>query len=256
MPIQKVSADIPPRNPRSQRRTTVTLNESANTIHSFDNDASLLHPDRIWYQPDDYAGMKVRSRADAREARKQGFGCLLVGAFESTRPDVQIRLNAFVKLEDEQSRRGLERFLSREHGDERIDGKDRARSSVVIHQEQLRRDNVQGDKMTRALATVYSEAVRSATFFARRMGIADELVVKEGEDSTVALEFVDAHMEGKKKRPIERRLSNLSTYSVQSEASQASLDSRRRVPWRRTPAKNCPPPSPSSASEEFYAAIA
>jgi hypothetical protein len=236
----------------SNNTESVRFDEEQNSTCEFDNDFALLHPENVWYQPEQYAEMKTGSRSDAREARKQGVGCLLSCTFDSPKPDAQVRITAFVRFHELKCLRGLERFLSREHGDERVDGRDRARSSVLIHQTRLKREGASDDLMVRTLAKVYEEAASSASAYARCLGIADELVIKEGEDSSVAQEYINAHMKAKKRHPtMERRLSN-SNYSVQS---QASMESRPRMPLRRMN-KSMFSKSPASPSEEFYAAIA
>ena len=243
---------------------TVRFSDERNTILEFENGA-LLFQHRVWYQAGQYAEMKARSRSDAREARKLGIGCLLSCTFDSPRPDAQVTINAFVRYGEHETRRGLERFLCRDHGDERVDGKDRARSSVIVHQRRLKKESLSEDDVALTLAAIYGEAVYNASVFARRLGMADALVVKEGEDSSMAEEYMEAYLKQKKKRhaTIERRLSNSnysvqsvgSNYSVQSVESQASMDSRRRIPLRLQ-GKTRVPASPASPSEEFYAAIA
>jgi hypothetical protein len=233
-----------------ERPITIRFNDAENTTRTFDLDP-LVKSEEIWYQSHDYDEMKLRSRHEAREWRRQGFGCLLQDTFELPTADVQTRLTAFVRLEEEKSRRGLERFLCRQHGEERSAMKDRARQSVLIHQRRLQREGAPGDEITENVACMYREVSRSASVFARRLGMADELVVKQGEDSALAQEIVDLHQKLKSARPrMERRLSNYSAHSTGT-----SVDSKRLFPSQRKPLKHCPS-SPSSPTDEFYAAIA
>ena len=227
-----------------KRTTTVRFSEN-NTTHEFDND-SLLQPEAVWYQSEEYAEMKLRSRSDARDARKGGYGCLLDFTFDSPRIDVQNSINAFVRLEEDLSQRGLERHVSRQHGDERGEIKRRARAGVLIHQGRLSREGYTGDDRAQRLAQLYGQTVKSAAVFAQRVGRADQLAAKQGDDSSMALEYVQAHLQQKQRRPMaERRLSN---YSVKS---QASMDSRRRA------LLSCKQGSVTSMSfEDFCAAIA
>ena len=89
--------------------------------------------------------------------------------------------------------------------------------------------------------------------FARRIGIADELVVKEGEDSSHADRILDEYQKEKSAhKRAGRRFSNASMASIMSVNS---YDSARRFGERRVPPKRCPS-SPATPSDEFYAAIA
>lgn len=201
--------------------------------------------EEIWYNGDDYAEMKARSRSDAKLWRRQGFDVLLRDTFQFPLPEAQEYINAFVMLEECQSRRGLERFLSRQHGEERSAMKDRARYTVLVHQRQLRKSGAKADEMSEKLSDVYKEISRSALVFARRLAIADELVVLKGENNRFAEKILEAHHVAKNgQRKMERRLSNFSI------RSGSSFDSKRR--WNP---RQCPS-SPASHSEELYAAIA
>lgn len=229
---------------------SVSFADERNETHLFIDDLTV-EPEEIWYIGDDYTDMKMRSRYEAKEWRKMGFGILLQECFALPRDDAQHYINAFVLLEGSNSRRGLERSLSRRHGEERSELKDRARQSVLIHQRRLQREGMKYDDMAEKLAAMYREVCRAASIFARRLGMADELVVKCGEDSSLAERIVDAHHEevrSNRRPPLERRLSNFSVVSTNS------FDSKRRFGDRKAP-KRCPS-SPSSPSEEFYAAIA
>lgn len=232
-------------------KKTVSLSLEANVVHEYEEDETVP-PEDIWYTGDDYADMKARSRNDAREWRRQGFGILLQETFAYPRPDAQRYINAFVLLEEEQSRRGLERSLCRQHGEERSEMKDRARQSVLIHQRRLQRDGVKPEEMAAQLGPMYKEISRCATVFARRLAMADELVTKQGESSKEAQSILDEHQQrlaARRRGSMERRMSNYSMVSTNS------FDSKRRFGGRRLSSKNCPS-SPASPNEEFYAAIA
>jgi len=235
---------------------SVTFVPSLNKTLEYEEDCSV-HAEDIWYIADDYADMKARSRCEAKEWRRQGLGVLLKETFAYPHPAAQDFIKAFVLLEEHQSRRGLERSLSRHHGEERSEMKDRARQSVIIHQKRLKREGCKHDELSEKLAAMYKEVTRCATVFARRLGIADALVVQEGEDSSHAERILNDYQQEKAvHRRAGRRFSNA---SMASNFSVNSFDSARRfgdlakVP--PVPPKRCPS-SPATASEEFYAAIA
>ena len=213
--------------------------------------------DDIWFSGDEYIRMKAKSREEARAWRRHGYGVLIKDAFATPQPNVQEYLNAFCQLEDELSRRGLERHLSRQHAEERSDHKDSARQAVFNTQDRLRQRGMKGDEMADRIFQAYSQQCRTAKVYARRMALADELVVKEGEDSTAAERIMDEEGGPNRHNKMERRLSNFSTVSTNS------LDSRRRWVAQKArmgggplkSSRKCPS-SPASPMEEYYAAIA
>ena len=211
-----------------------------------------LDVESIWFTPDDYLEIKAQSRLDAKDWRRKGYGVLLKDTFENPVNEVQEYLNAFCQLEDALSRRGLERHLSRRHGEERSDLKDRARYCVLSHQRRLKRDGRKLDEMEDQLAKIYEDICRCAKVFARRLAKADELVVTEGSSNELANAIVDENECAEGGRKMERSMSNFSVKSGNS------FDSFRMASGNATPRVqkgNCPS-SPASPTEEYYAAIA
>jgi hypothetical protein len=204
-------------------------------------------PDEIWFSSEDYVLIKSRTRAESKEWRKLGHSVLLSDTFETPRQDAQEYITAFCQLEGELSRRGLERHLSRQHGEERSELKDRARQSVLIHQRRLNRQGLCLADVIDQLAYIYRDMTRPAKTFARRLGKADELVACVGEDNTAARIILEAHQRHERSQKMERRLSNFSVFSANS------FDSKRKWAVPRKP--RCPG-SPATPMEEYYAAIA
>ena len=223
-----------------------------NETRTFEDDHEV-DIEKMWYNGDDYARMKATSREDARRWRRQGYGVLLKNVFDPTFAEAQEYLNAFTQMEGSLVRRGVERFLSRQHAEERSDRKDCARQAVLIHQGKLRRKGAKPDEFMERIAAVYKDQSRPAHIFARRLGMADEFVVVNGEDSSPASEItgISSENEGRRRERMQRRNSNMSTMSTNS------MDSRRQ--WGPAAAavkvKNCPG-SPVTPTEEYYAAIA
>mmetsp|Transcript_23179 Transcript_23179/g.64441 ORF Transcript_23179/g.64441 Transcript_23179/m.64441 type:complete len:312 (-) Transcript_23179:218-1153(-) len=180
-----------------------------------------LDAQALWWNPDDYFEIKAQSRLDAKEWRRKGYGILLKETFENPIEQAQEYLNAFCLLEDKLTRRGLERHLSRRHGEERSDLKDRARYCVLSHQRKLKREGtkIASHDMEEQLSKIYQDISRSAKVFARRLGKADEMVVVQQDcvaNNALADAIVDeneAMVEGGK---MERRLSNFSVQSGNS----------------------------------------
>jgi hypothetical protein len=177
---------------------------SKNETHVLDENLCSCADD-IWYPTDHFAEMKAAGKRDAREGRRMGLGVLLADTFATPGPHAQDSIAAFCRLDgsgsssigsddigddilvgshtfSSTSRRGLERSLSRRHGEERSELKDRARRAVLIHQTSLTRQGAKPDEITEKIANVYMKHCRSARLLARRFGIADELAVAASDD--------------------------------------------------------------------------
>lgn len=216
----------------------------------------------IWFAPDDYFDMKAKTRYDAKEWRKKGFGLLLKETFENPADGTQEFLNAFCLLDETMSRRGMERHLSRKHGEERSDLKDRARYCVLSNQRRMKRQGMKFSELSDHLALIYHDATRPAKIFARRMAKADERAAKaEVSDNTPAYEILEGMGVNPRTGRMERRLSNMSIRSGSTYDSlrswgaptQAACDPTGKQQLR--PKARCPG-SPATAMEECYAAMA
>jgi hypothetical protein len=239
---------------RDEVRKTVIFEEEKNRIHMFEEEHELP-VEECWYVGGDYVHMKSSSRAEAKEWRRQGYGIILKDTFENPRPDAQDFIDAFVQEEGAQSRRGLERHLSRQHGEERSAVKDRSRQSVLVNQHRLRKQGYKYQEMSDRISSIYKDTCRPARVFARRLGKADELVAAKGVDSSTAERIVEDFQQRHHSKKMERRLSN---FSIQSGNSFDSNRSWRMGKNMRSPKARCPgsPVSPVSPTEELYAGIA
>jgi hypothetical protein len=189
----------------------------------------------IWYQEEDYASFKASGRMVAKEWRGMGYSFLLKDTFEE--PDIdtcQVYLNAFAQQEESLCRRGLERHLSRQHGEERTDLKVRARHAVLSQQRRARRyGKATYLEYAEQIAKSYREASVEAYDFAQRIALADAHCILHGDDNSVADEILASftahrrdHLPGDMEA-FARRMSNMSTESNGSIMSGTSFDSRR-----------------------------
>jgi hypothetical protein len=222
----------------------------------------------IWFASDDYFDMKAKTRYDAKEWRKQGYGILLKETFENPADNTQDYLNAFCLLDGQLSRRGMERHLCRYHGEERSDLKDRARYCVLSNQRRMKRQGLEGDELTNHLAFVYHEASKPSKLFARRIAKADESAAGVACNNQPALALFDLHGVSPGRRKMERRLSNASNMSSRSGSTFDSLRSwtlafhaepQSHTAILRKPTHILHSPalgSPATAMEECYAAMA
>ena len=241
--------------PVSSPPKSVSFSENHETRY-FKDEHELIF-EEMWFSADDYARIKARSKGESKEWRRKGFGVLLKESYEHPRSDTQRYLNAFCQLEGELTRRGLERQLSRQHGEERSDLKERSREAVLIHQMRMKRRDCKPEEIVEQLGLVYREVTRPAKIFARKMAKADENVAIEGENTGVAMDILEEHERRPRHQKMERRLSNYSSMSGMSTNSVDSMASKRR--WQQAHANprlrkaNCPS-SPASPMEEYYAA--
>jgi hypothetical protein len=186
----------------------------------------------IWYTPGDYQANKDITRFLAKEWRRMGYGFLLKDTFEEPHSQtVQKYLNAFVQQEEALCRRGLERHLSRQHGEERSAVKNRARHTVLSLQRRARRSEIAVYRdFSEEIAAAYAQACVEAKVFARRLAIADHHCTVHGDDNSPANQMLDEYSSFRLDTPrglgsgIERRMSNASNGSF---ASGASFDSQR-----------------------------
>jgi hypothetical protein len=256
----QASSPVPSRRKHSKR---VTIELSRNRTHVLDENLCSCADD-IWYPADHFAEMKAAGKRDAREGRRMGLGALLGDTFAGPGPHAQDCIAAFCRLDgssaaiasegvlddvlssrmnsNNTSRRGLERSLSRRHGDERSEMKDRARRAVLIHQTSLTRQGAMPDEITEKIAAVYRKHCRSARLFARRFGIADEMAVAYADDPTrsalqhaEARQVLSAALGGSENSTSCDRLNNkLSHLELFGESSKGvAMGGRRAIAQRR-----------------------
>jgi hypothetical protein len=206
--------------------------------------------DEIWWTTNDYNRIKELTRMNTKDWRKHGYGILLKDTFESPRNDAQECLIAFCRLAADLAKRGLERHLSRQHGEERSEHKEKCRQAVLIHQRRMKRQGCTLSEINEHLAHIYRDLTMPAKVFARRLGKADQIAVSMREDSSEADRLRDLLEVQLRVNTMDRRLSN---YSGKTNTSLNSFDSRRNVGQPRKP--RCPN-SPATPMEEYYAAIA
>mmetsp|Transcript_28121 Transcript_28121/g.39566 ORF Transcript_28121/g.39566 Transcript_28121/m.39566 type:complete len:217 (-) Transcript_28121:92-742(-) len=120
----------------------------------------------LWYNSLDFDFFKQTARAIAKETRRCGGGDLL------DYPDEE-NLKKWACFGH--SRRGLERWCNKEHGNERRRTAQTSIEAVLQAQHTLKR---QSEEVTiERLSDVYSMFTQEATEFAKQMGTADEFAV-------------------------------------------------------------------------------
>lgn len=136
-----------------------------------------------WYSQEDYKRWKKCFRYQARGFRREGYGVLLENSFEDLNPDVQQYITAFAQLDDARYLRGLEQYASKQHHQDRVVLRDRAIQTVLRLQRNMkRRGLLSADEITEKLSLLLERYSQPARRFAERIGVADEIVAKWGED--------------------------------------------------------------------------
>ena len=218
--------------PQQQQRRRVYFVEERNSIHEFQpidkEDTDLVAS--LWQQPWEMYECKQSIKSRARQWRSTGLGMLLADTFHSTGDLLQSsssssssnqqqqtrrnhprlcqkQLNTFAQLPDEFYNRGVERYLSRQHDQERTLCKRSILREIVVQAQSLRRqprNNYDTDassarllqqqqQQAEYLARFAQQLNRDATLFARRCGRADEVAARKGgaESVDVAYRLVD-----------------------------------------------------------------
>jgi hypothetical protein len=113
----------------------------------------------------------------------KGYGELLKGTFEYPEDNCQDNINAFVAgVPDRDNVRGLERYVSREHKEERDSAREDVVEAVLKRQEHLERQGVSPDERAEKLRAASCLQSQDSRMFARRVAIADEIAVKEEQE--------------------------------------------------------------------------
>jgi hypothetical protein len=143
--------------------------------------------------PSELTERKEGRRTVAEGCRHNGYGILLMDSFKDPVAHVQKHINAFVQLPEQYYARGLERWVSRKHDMERKAIKSQCIQNLLAEQDNLLYTGGCSDaELWKRMGAVSREGSRSARRFARRIGKADELVVREGDliDTNIAMNMV------------------------------------------------------------------
>ena len=139
------------------------------------------------FQTQPFIRPRIDPRKSAREAAYQlipkGYGQLLTGTFGDPADDCQENINAFVAgVPDIDNARGLERYMSQDHKDERDQAREDVVEAVLCRQQHLRLEGLDDNERAEKLRSASRRQSRDARKFARRLGIADDLAAREEQD--------------------------------------------------------------------------
>jgi len=203
---KSVAAAAAPNNRKKKAGTAkrrVLFVGERNTVREFESvDAENFELlESLWQQCWEMDNCKQEIKERAKKWRQTGMGVFLNDVFhcdnDMTPTLCQKQLNTLAQLPDELHMRGVERYLSRKHDQERTT---RKRSTVreVVAQFRTLRTQVNANALGLAESqTILAQFARSlnqdAEVLARRMGKADEWVARKGPARSIrpAQELLD-----------------------------------------------------------------
>ena len=172
----------------------VRFSEESNTSVEFERGENEI--ENAWWPKE--VGQKRRETCQqlGRAWKRKGYDVLLNSAFENPTHGTQSKLNAFVELGDNCIPRGIERFISPTHAEERRFCKSSCLESVVDLSSFMLRENKKSlEEMELALYKLSVEHSKLARKFARRMGLADANAVRDVASLTKEHQVVEGNMQ-------------------------------------------------------------
>jgi hypothetical protein len=163
----------------SVRKRLVRFSEQSPETFEFDPDDCVK--EEKWISKDSCERNKDYCQRLGRLWKNKGYDALLHCSYQNPSKDVQSKLDTFVTLgEADCIPRGLERYISAKHTEERKATKVRGIESVVdLCIYMRRRGTYQQDEIDRELCKLSAEHSRPARHFARRIALADSRAVLE-----------------------------------------------------------------------------
>ena len=148
-------------------KKSVSFDESSNTRLVYDGRST----DVLWDFPEFFQEARKLARTEGKAARNAGYSKFVEHSFSEPPEGIQKSLNEFVTLSDA---RGLERFTSRQHYQERKRERAQALQAVLIGQRQAKEQGISQALAEEQLREVSLVFCLNAKVFARRLGKADE----------------------------------------------------------------------------------
>lgn len=131
-----------------------------------DEDLELL-----WFSKADYHMGRSEAKVISRECVRFGFSSNLENTYTEKNTEAQERLQLWASHDG--SRRGLERWANKEHGEKRQQDQFDAIMAVLEAQDELLANSRDGQFDIEKIRKVSSKATKTARHFARMMGKAD-----------------------------------------------------------------------------------
>lgn len=175
----------------------------------------------LWFSKSDYHMSRSQAKVISRESARFGLSKNLDDTYSEKNPEAQERLQQWSIHSD--SRRGLERWANREHGEVRQQDQFKAIMAVLEAQDELLASSNDGKVDSEKLRKVAHKATKTARQFARMMGKADShamanAMVNELEKSSGQSDGESVATE------------NTTRSGMESSAASASMTSEKSIP--------------------------
>jgi hypothetical protein len=161
-----------------------------------------------WHTLEDRKRFLLQARMEADAWISKGcYDFLLKDTFHDTSDfSAQEKMDAYAQLPGDDYCRGLERHVCREHGMKR-DGFKKGAIRAIVNEGRKRKERGMGvDQSWYQLGEISRLLSKHATIFARRVGAADALVVREGEDKSKVLKLQQQENHDAVDKPVEKGL--------------------------------------------------
>ncbi len=136
-----------------------------------------------WYQKSDFFRLINEAQESVKTAKQEGLGGCLDYNYGCTDSETQEMLNKWTSCED--TRRGLERFVSDDYCSRRLLHKRKTIYAVLYSQEKLWKENCIDSRAESIIQSVLSTLSANAVQFARMMAIADHHAVCARKQETL-----------------------------------------------------------------------
>ena len=172
-------------NDHEERRVSFSHEDNVEVFETIEAESPL------WYATEDYQVLRQRLRDEADFLKPKGYGILLKNAYDESFKLSQKYLNAFAKLPAEHCLRGCENYISKQYREEREYCVRRLSKAVIRRQKTLQDDeSIPAEERAEKLRSISKKNSRGSRVCARRIGLADQRAVKEGDDLMMAIEIV------------------------------------------------------------------
>lgn len=165
----------------------------------------------LWFAPEELVDLRNQVKEHAEHLKAKGYGMLLKNVFDENNKSVQKHINALAKLPGRECPRGTEVYLFHQHRDQVDRNHSNVVKNVLNRQRLLRQRNIElGEDKLRSISRKHS---RNSRIFARRVGIADQRAINEGDDLWDAQTIIKELNQGNAKMA-QRKVSVPDVYSL------------------------------------------
>ena len=183
----------------------------------------------LWLAQEEYDDFRQKVQEEADSLKPKGYSILLKNGFDESFALSQKYLNAFAKLPEEHCLRGSEVYISKQHRENRDQILRKLSKAVLRRQHLLLENETPADELAEKLRSISKKNSRGSRIFARRIGLADQRAVKEGDDLLVAFAIVKELTVGnakmaRRKASVQTGLAGMTGLAYMSSASSLRIN--------------------------------